>query len=411
LRDRGEIEMKTKKEVRLPEDDENRIIEELGYEGYWRIKDVVSTVYRLTRIFPASENYHYSEKGGLFKHSVDVALAMHKEFKKREREILIVNDKGVSSMNDTAFLRRQYAIMSFLTGLLHDVGKVADYRVKIKDFEVQLNVMDLKNFLSTSDDIDLDSVTVEKLPHRKDMIHAYLSAFIMQSILGDIVKDMDAEVLTKAVEAIALEHSPAAGAAMGDNIILRLLKEGDSGSVQSFRMQSVEEKMRGYIDILKNDIVSNEHKINQDYFQIYIDRDKDYLLVNGKIAIDNMRNILKMEKHEMLGDLNRSGIIAETNNGKEIMQIKIQNGMKIPAVVVMKLHAFAFPEEFLNSLPPCPHYELLKDGKQSAFGGRDKIKEKEGELKAIQSQIEDKYSELKEMKTADYGFDEIIVDK
>jgi hypothetical protein len=379
------------RDICLPEDDETLIIESIGYEDYWRIKDTVRTVYRLTRIFPASEKFHYNEKGGLFKHSVDVALKMHQRFKRNDREILVTTDKGVSSMNDTAFLRKQYAMIAFLTGLLHDVGKIADYRVKVRDYAMQLNVMDMKDFLSTVDGIDAEKVTVEKLNYRKDMMHAYLSVFIMQAIMGNIVKDMDAEVVSKAVEAIALEHSPASGAAMEGNIILRLLKEADSESVQSFRSQSAEEKLGGYVDILKNEILNKKYKINdQHYFEVYADKDKDRLLVNGRIAIDHMIAILKINKSELLGELQRRGIITETNSGKEIMQMRIHKGTRIPAVVVMKLSAFEFPEDFLNNLPPCPHYELLKEqGKKSIFSGFDKVKEKEEELRAIQEQRED----------------------
>jgi hypothetical protein len=173
-----------------------------------------------TRIFPSPDGKHKS----LFECLVNSAINTHVAFKEHEKEITIKNSAGNLSFNDINYMRKQFGHLSFLLGLLHDVGKVIDYKVIYQNCEVTLNILDVDDFINRISKFEDSEITVEKLPYRTDMIHSYISAFLMYYFMqGKTLGNMDAEVLAKAVEAIALEHSPVVLKDVVDNIVLKNL--------------------------------------------------------------------------------------------------------------------------------------------------------------------------------------------
>jgi hypothetical protein len=214
----GKEEVKTKT-PQLPVDIQRRIIESIGDEQYGNVKDVVEKVYQVTRIFPSP-----SGENSLFEYLIESALNAHHAFKEYEKEIIVKNNTGNLSFNDINYMRKQFGFLSFLLGLLHDVGKVIDYKVIYQNYEVTLNILDVDDFIDKISKFDTSEIRVEKLPYRTDMIHSYVSAFLMHYFIpAKVLRNMDAEVLAKAVEAIALEHSPVALEEIVDNIVLKNL--------------------------------------------------------------------------------------------------------------------------------------------------------------------------------------------
>jgi len=85
---------------------------------------VVSRLRALVGDLPASADHHHHEPGGLFRHSLEVALKMLEQFDDQlftERK----PDDSVDTFQSTQNRSRCQSI-SFLAGLCHDIGKVCD---------------------------------------------------------------------------------------------------------------------------------------------------------------------------------------------------------------------------------------------------------------------------------------------
>ncbi|MHB8880440.1 MAG: TraI domain-containing protein [Thermodesulfovibrionales bacterium] len=452
----------------LPSGIRGQLLEVLGEADYRRFEPVVLNVYRMTRIYPAAVEYHHAEKGGLFRHSVEVALDMYLRFRDEERRILETDKKtGNISYNDTRYLREQYLKCAFLAGLLHDIGKVMDYKVVSGNIELKLNALDVRGFMKAIDALprsgtrEYEKLGVEKLHYRKYSIHGDLSAALMLLVIPDtLLKELDTEVLAYMHDAISLSHFE--GYRSEGNILLQLLRAADGDSTRKdvnraglsespespfavaegfapeivtlapltgngvltpfvengvvepvvtdvsipgavtpdqtlmgepVTATSVEtpdsgihppQSVKGvhtpsgvntpvnpYIAIMKQRILSGELTINSPgFFQVYIDKAGDRVVINANNAIDEMfRSLKESSKFAVVQFIRKSGLIAEKNRGKEILKIRYEDGRgrQIPAVI-LKLKPFGFTDEFLEQCGEVPFYEVVKDGVHTSSG-------------------------------------------
>jgi hypothetical protein len=175
---------------------EHRLVSVLGfYADEARI--LCERVYRIMAPYPASVGHHENYPGGLWRHSIDVALAMAEK----------MAEKGRSTRD---------AFCAFVVGLLHDAGKIAFYQTEGGGYEYHPLMLKAKG----------DLVITGTRNDQKN--HAEISAMLLLKVLGDEVKLFSIDEILAIGEAIRLHHSRITV----DNAFLVILREVDAASVK-----------------------------------------------------------------------------------------------------------------------------------------------------------------------------------
>ena len=341
-----------KKDKRLEEALE-KIKRECGKTPVERVRPAVELLYKLTHNLPASEGHHHDYEGGLFEHSVDVAIKTYRNVEKYLKEVVILNEDGVIRSYETETLRSQYRIASFILGLVHDVGKIADYEPAPEDgFLIQKYFpLELKGLQGKP----------RRVKHRRDLSHHLISVLLLYEFLKtneDFLR-MDTEVYIKLTEALAVEHYPFSVTLMGENVLLKVLKESDAEDVAEYVEEKTAEKVAppkepGYVDFLRRRILKGMVKVNSRFFQVWIDGEKDYLIVNTNVGIDEAcRELDVPDKVALINALKNLDLLAVAEP-REILKVRF--GERRAPCIVLKLHRFNLPEDFLKSLHKPPPY-------------------------------------------------------
>jgi len=129
---------------------------------------------------PASADHHHHEPGGLFRHSLEVALKMLEQF----NDQLFTERKPDGSIDSfqSAQNRSRYQYISFLAGLCHDIGKVFD-------MEVRAGAQLWSPLHSTYEAFLQKAKSSAQLTWRKDRVrgsHATLALLLLQHLLSGI---------------------------------------------------------------------------------------------------------------------------------------------------------------------------------------------------------------------------------
>lgn len=355
-----------KKDIRLPLETQTLLRKELGETIYAKIEDAANKAYIAMRLFPASQSHHDSDKGGLWRHSLDTALALYRLFPKYEREIIVENPLTKNlSYNDTYLQREQYRLLSFLLGLFHDIGKITEYDIyPTKNSRLALNPLNIETFIEKTKEINPETIEIKKRTLRKDMLHCYVSSFLMFYFFPASLRfTLSPFVLAKAIQAIALEHTDIAV----DNLFLRMLKQGDSETTATSMETEVktlaERKGGDYLATLKRGILKGRWDVNvPDMFRVFIDPQRGYVIINPNIAINKMTEELRLTRDSVFEIIRENELCALALNNKEIVLLKtpgLQGNIKSIPAIVFKMSAFEFDAGFLDKLPDCPPYELV----------------------------------------------------
>jgi hypothetical protein len=354
---------KKEEDIRLPLDVRKLLKKELGEAVYKTAESAINKAYLVMRLYPASQSHHDSDKGGLWRHSLDTALALYRLFPKYEREIVVENPLTKNlSYNDTYLQREQYRLLSFFIGLFHDIGKVAEYDLfPTANSRLALNVLNTEAFIGSVKDLDVEEIVIKKKTLRRDMLHPFVSAFLMPLILPARMRcGISPFILAKAMQAIALEHTDITI----DNLFLRMLKRGDSETTKESMETEVrtiaERKGGNYLVALKSGILKTWDINIPDNFRVFIDKDKGYVIINSNIALNKMMEALRLTRDAVFEIIRESGLCALALNNREIVLLKSPE-LKVKSIpaIVFKLSAFEFDEKFLTELPKCPAYDLI----------------------------------------------------
>ncbi|KAA0888100.1 TraI domain-containing protein [Oryzomonas rubra] len=148
---------------------------------------------------PASMRHHHAQRGGLFVHSMDVAFRM----------------VALSKTGDCDEMTR---IALFLTGMLHDIGKVGYYGVETNGY--YYHPLLLNGWRQ-------DWVSDGKTSDRNGEQHRWLSALLMYQFLPEFfLKSVEPSLLAEMVEAVVNHHTDR----VADSKIALLLKNADGAS-------------------------------------------------------------------------------------------------------------------------------------------------------------------------------------
>lgn len=136
---------------------------------------VLTNVAKWTHLLPASEYLHHQGLGGLFAHSLQVALYGANKTK-------LTNFSVAINPKDIELNRKRWVLVGALAGLLHDIGKV------ITDMEVTSGGKRWQHAESLVDwllAIDADSYIVSFVPNRARKDHCEMSHAMIKSIIPE----------------------------------------------------------------------------------------------------------------------------------------------------------------------------------------------------------------------------------
>ncbi len=162
------------------------------------IYEICQNVKAFTGKFPASLSHHEAKEGGLYEHCLEVAF------------------RAAKIMETRSNIRRD-TLLAFMTGLFHDIGKIAMYEVDTGGYDYHPLVFPHPDKLH---------ITGTK---NNQTNHAFLSSLLILPILKNKVKMITVgEVLTIA-KIVMAHHSNISGCAL-----LSVLKEADGQTVADF---------------------------------------------------------------------------------------------------------------------------------------------------------------------------------
>src|SRR5436853_2528270 len=162
---------------------------------------------------PASAAHHHAEAGGLYRHSLEVALKALEEFEgsmKMERRPDGSVDSFRSSRNRP---RWQYA--TFIAALCHDLGKLFDLELRTEErrwYPLQQTYADFVR-------VDRKLLTISWKPERQKGAHALLSCFLIHHLLSP--EDADYLGLPRFIhiaEMLVGSHSRSKGSPIGQTL-------------------------------------------------------------------------------------------------------------------------------------------------------------------------------------------------
>lgn len=153
---------------------------------------VAVKVYQATRHFPASVGTHHNYPQGLWDHSLKVALACSSRFKET-----------------------RYALIAFLVGLLHDVGKIACFQYQ--------------------SGYTYNPLTLKKPPQDAKLVgmekeHEKISCCMIYYFLADVIDIFTAKELMQIHDAILYHHSTVI---IENNDYLDVLREADQSDASN----------------------------------------------------------------------------------------------------------------------------------------------------------------------------------
>lgn len=182
---------------------------------------VCQKVYQIAKHYQASSMHHHNFKGGLWKHSIEVAEEMARKFKDTKKSYI-----------------------AFLVGLLHDVGKIAFYNYESRFIFHPLSL------LPPPEDFKITGT-------KKNEKHAELSSCLVFYFVYGIIDTLTVDEFMLLVEAIRYHHSNL----VVENEYLDALKEIDSSSVvsdiQNIITQQPESKPEPKINLTTHQPITN----------------------------------------------------------------------------------------------------------------------------------------------------------
>lgn len=303
---------------------------------------------------PASAAHHHAEPGGLYRHSLEVALKALEEFEgnvKMERRPDGSVDSFRSSRNRS---RWQYA--TFIAALCHDLGKLFELEVRGKGetwcpFDEPYAQFGRRT----------KTPVASWRPEREHGGHAKLSSFLMHHILSGA--DITYLGLPRFVHlAMCLSEGHGGESA---SLLSQTVSRADQASVEQAQPAIAAQPKNPvslFLQALQELIENGALGVNVPGAQVYVDGDKAAVVV--PIAVSQARERLitrqiKLPPNTNLYNMLRSARLVEADQvGRSVRKIKLQ-GRQGP----ISLSALIFPtdkvvpKQILSTLPPT-HFEI-----------------------------------------------------
>ncbi len=312
---------------------------------------------------PASERHHHAEPGGLYRHSLEVALKALEEFEGNivmERRKDSTVDSFRSSRNRP---RWQYA--TFIGALCHDLGKVFDLEVRGKG-ETWSPIHErycefgrrVKTPLATWD------------PDREHGGHAERSSRLLHHVLSS----EDIAYLGKP-RTEHLYRCLAEGHSKGMTVLLsNMVKQADQASVEQAQPAIAarpDSKIGLLIQTWQELIRDGQMWVNTPGAQVWVEGAKTAVVVPVSVSMarDRLkeRNIALPPNTNLYNMLRSAGLVESNERGLNVWDIRVQGKHgPVPLSALIFPTEKVVPTEILPTLP-ATHFEIEIEPKQEAL--------------------------------------------
>lgn len=303
---------------------------------------------------PASAEHHHSEAGGLYRHSLEVALKALEEF---EGNIVMERrpDGSVDSFRSSRNRPRwQYA--TFIAALCHDLGKLFDLEVHGKgDTWSPLHERYCEFGRRTKNPV------ASWRPEREHGTHAKLSGWLLHHVLSsEDIAYLGLSRLAHLASCLSEGHSSATA-----SLLSRMVSRGDQSSVEQAQpaiAAQPDSKVGLLLRTFQELITNGEMGTNIPGGQVYVEGDKTGVVV--PLAVSLARDRLKPKQivlppnTHLYNMLRNAHLVDADEAGHCVRRIKVQG--KHGSV---SLSALIFPTEKIvpkQILPTLPaiHFEI-----------------------------------------------------
>jgi hypothetical protein len=300
---------------------------------------------------PASASHHHHEAGGLYQHSLEVALRMLEEF---EGNVIMERraDGSVDSFQ-SARNRPRWQYACFLTALCHDLGKLFDMEVRQGDhvwFPLQES---LRDFVRGSGG---QAPKIHWREGREHGGHAMLSAVLLHHLLTpEDFEYLGLQRIIHVAQSLTDAHSRGQASPMAH--IVSKLDQASAEDAQASLAHESDSKVAHFLRALTELIKSGELGVNFVGGQVYAMADRTAVVV--PLAVNMARDYLRGEKvvlppNTHLYNLLRSARLVEADRqGHSVRKIKITG-----RAGSVSLNALIFstdrivPNDLFPTLPP-----------------------------------------------------------
>ncbi len=303
---------------------------------------------------PASAAHHHAEAGGLYRHSLEVALKALEEF---EGNMIMERrpDGSVDSFRSSRNRPRwQYA--TFIAALCHDLGKLFELEVRGKgETWCPLDEPYAQFGRRTKTPV------ASWRPGREHGAHAKLSSFLMHHVLSrEDIAYLGLPRLAHLASCLSEGHSGDTGGALS-----QMVRRGDQASVEQAQpaiAAQPDSKVGLLLQTFQELISSGEMGINMPGGQVYVEGDKAAVVVPVAISMARDRLIARkivLPPNTNLYNLLRSARLVDADQaGHSVRRIKLQ-GKQGP----ISLSALIFPSEkvvpkAIMPTLPSTHFEI-----------------------------------------------------
>jgi hypothetical protein len=303
---------------------------------------------------PASAQHHHAEPGGLYRHSLEVALKALEEFEGNiamERR----SDGSVDSFR-SSHNRPRWQYATFIAALCHDLGKLFELDVRGKgETWCPLDEPYAEFGRRTKTPV------ASWRPDRQHGAHAYVSGFLMHHVLTrQDIAFMGLPRVLHLGSCLADAHSKESASPLS-----QMVSRGDQASVEQAQpvIAAQPDSKVGYLLQTFQELIANgEMGVNGPGAQVYVEGDKAAVVVPISIAMARDRLAAKqivLPPNINLYNLLRSARLVDADQtGRSVRQIKLQ-GRQGP----ISLSALIFPtdkvvpKQILATLSPT-HFEI-----------------------------------------------------
>ncbi len=314
---------------------------------------------------PASAAHHHAEPGGLYRHSVEVALKALEEFEGK-MEMERRPDGSVDSFR-SAHNRSRWQYATFIAALCHDLGKLFDLEVKGKG-QTWCPLHEPYDAFGRRTKAPIASWRRD----RQHGAHAWSSLALLHHVLScDDVAFLGAPRLWHLFASLAEGHrkfdSKMPETKGPASQLTHAVSRADQASVEqaqpAIAMRS-DSKAGHYLQALRELIADGEVGVNVPGGQVYVEGGKAAVVV--PVTIDLARDRLKAREIKLpsnndLYDILRNARLVEADQtGRSVRKIKVpgRQGNMIPLSALIFSSADAVVPKLLQADLERTHFEI-----------------------------------------------------
>jgi hypothetical protein len=308
---------------------------------------------------PASENHHHSRPGGLYQHSLEVALRALEEFAGTtitERRPDGTVDSFQMSRNKP---RWQYA--AFIAALCHDIGKLFEMNLGIEDTRWRPFEEPYLEFVRRH----RKSPTLTWDPERQHGDHALLSPALLfrQLLTPDDIDYLGAPRVKKITTTLVGSHNTLDS----DDPVSRAVSKADQASVERALPAIVDRpdsKSGWFLRALQEMIVDGEINVNMRGGQVFVSGERTAVVMPAVLFLLRERlrttyNVTLPENTHVYNLLRNSNLVDADAAGMCVRPIKATtDGHTVSLKALIFPTDKVIPKSILPTLPKTTQFEI-----------------------------------------------------